>query len=272
MVNERVPRGYNRRDKPLPHEMHYRFQLDLATAAKRATMLTMMRTTKGSNDPATIEVNPRNSNFAVDAGSVICYDSIVQKLTMSLDFTLSEHAIDTDGIKALGLYYFTIAGAWEDSWTPADEGVTTNTIADLLEITSEATTNDDVTPTFNGNDLSATSTHPLSTVTMSEAFGDLNLSGANNIEGITFDQDQIYDAKQYYTNGGKLNTLMGHIHKVVLTENRPHKHVMISKFVPRKVRYGNPHLYFGTCLLQVLGWSLVNLLALRQEAGTCPPC
>ncbi len=242
---ERPPPGYNKRDKPLPHEFHQKITLKIADDSKNKYMMTFLRTSLDSVDPKTIEVNPRNSAFAADTGPVICYDSIVQMMTISQDIMMTEQAL-TDGIQAMAVYDWNIHGAFEDSWTPADEKTTT-TIAQLLHVTSD-TTKEDVVPETVSTDMIGSDV-PVSTVTMPEVFGDYNLSTdltPQNTSAQVDMVDEIFDAKQYYTNGAKLNSLMGTMNRTILNkQTRTHASKFEKRFTPRNVRFGNPHLYFG---------------------------
>ncbi len=243
---ERPPPGYDKRDKPLPHDFVYRVPLIASSQFGNKFMATFIRTSTDTGDPKTIEVNPRNTSFAVDKGPCICFDSIVQFMTISTDIILTESFVYTEKLSALAIYHYNIHGSFEDSWTPADEKTTT-TIAQLLHITSD-TTKEDVVPETAGADLGTFQNHPLSTVTMAEAFGDYDL-GTNLIpENTTDDQasiDELRDALQYYTNGGKLKTLMGKINRTILTNNRLSTHTFEKRFTPRSARFGNPHTFFG---------------------------
>jgi len=244
---ERPPPGYNRRDKPLPHDFTYLFDLKIADDTKNKAMCTFLRTSKLSVDPKTIPVNTRHASYAVDTGPLICFDSIVQMITITQDIQLTEESRKTDNIGAISIYDWNIHGAFEDSWTPADEKTTT-TIAQLLHVISD-TTNEDVVPEVAGNtDLPALD-QPLSSVTGTEIFATYNMAVSAVQENTSADAgtiDELFDAKQYYTNGGKLNSLMGRMNKTILNqETKIHSSRFERKFTPRNVRFGNPHMFFA---------------------------
>ncbi len=265
-MTESPPAGYNRRDKPLPHEFAYQVGFDITNTGMEAHTITLLKTTKQSGDPKLIVVNPRNSGFAVDEGPVICYDSIVQKMTIVKEWSMTETSMETDHIPALRIKTMKIMGAFEDAWTPADEK-TSETIADLLEVTSDLT-NEDVVPTVGGVNLpSSYGSIPLSTVTDAEAYTDYNLTTNDDPEGIVMDWDGIYDAMQYYTNGAKLKSLIGKIKNITLTQNRPFHSSYENKFIPKKIRYGNPHLFFGE-LLSVPHYTSLDQLVDKSQSFT----
>ncbi len=241
---ERPPPGYNIRDKPLAHKFAYKFGLGVNVVNATSAMMTFLRTSKNSVDPKTIEVNNRNTSFAKDAGPLICFDSIVQMISISLAVTMTKACIVTDKLEAVKVYHQNIHGAFEDAWTPADE-ISTTTIADILNVTSD-TVNEDVTPEFQGTTLPAEEDHPLSTVTAAEVFGDYNLTTNAQMENTEkFDIDEYFDALQFYTNGGKLKSLTGPLQSFVLTRNHTIQRIFQQKFTPKSVRFGNPHMFFA---------------------------
>jgi len=243
MPRERPPRGYDRDDFSLPHRFIYGFGLDFSNVSKAGTTLTYLRTSKDSVNPETIEVNTKNANFAVDGGPVICYDSIVNQIMIKKQFIFTKHAHVTDQIPRIVVKTMKIIGAHEDSWTPADE-LTGDDIGTLLKLTDDAT-KEDVTPTFNGTDLGNASNHPLSTVTMPEAFGDYNLTTDSKLEGINHNVDNIFKAEHYYTNGGKLKSLHRSLQSYHMSQNKRYHTIYEKRFVPRRVRRGIESLYFG---------------------------
>ncbi len=241
---ERPPPGYDKSDKPLPHNFGYRFGMDISDETKNGTIVTYLKTTVDSVDPKTIEVNNRNSSFADDRGPVICYDSIVNQMTIDKTFVLTEHMINTDRLQALVVKTAKLMGCWQDTYTPADE-LTTTTIAQLTELTSDLT-KEDVTPAFSGVDMTSGAGQPLSTVVFpTDAIANWDLTTANVLESVPIDWDTLFNAFQFYTNGGKLKTLLGKIkNKYLWTEARVIKDFE-KRLVPKTCRTGQPHMYMG---------------------------
>ncbi len=243
---ERPPFGYNKRDKPLPHLFAHIFGLNMLTDTVRSTVSTFLRTSKATNDPSTIEVNPRNAAFAVDTGALICEDSIVQKMSIVKSYSLSEGARETENFLAVKLFHTNIMGVFEDSWTPKDEK-TNLEVEDILELTRDAT-NMDVTPKFNSTSLTGAvvGAHPLSNVTKTEVFGDLNLSGDATMEGVEFDLDTYFDSKRFMTNGGKVNAASPRMGSTILNvANGGYSTSGGVKFLPKHMRFGRRDLFFG---------------------------
>lgn len=242
---ERPPPGYRRFDKPLPHEFEYDFGLNFLNESRNSTSCTYLRNKNNAFAPDTIEVNPKHASFAVDTGPLICSDSLVQFMSIKTDYMLGNTAQGVDTNKSAGylLRMFKIFGCWEDSWTPLDQ-TSGDTISVILKVTSD-TTNEDVVATPNGTDLSNESGQPLSTVTATETFAHYGLAVDAKMEGVDLDFDKLFQAKRYYTNGGKLNTLMGNVRTIVLNKNRTHIRTFEKRRVPRACQRGQPHLFFG---------------------------
>ncbi len=243
---ERPPFGYNKRDKPLPHKFGYKFTLNLLTDTVRSTVATYMRTSKATNDPSTIEVNPRNSAFAVDTGALICEDSIVQKMSIVKNYFMTENARETENFTAIKFFNSMIMGVFEDSWTPKDEK-TSLEVEDVLELTRDAT-NMDVTPKYNGTNLTglaSTQLVPLSTVTKTEVFGDVNLTVDAMMEGVDFDLDTYFN-KRFFTNGGKISAASPRMNNTILRESNGGVFTSSeTKFLPKRMRFGRRDLFMG---------------------------
>lgn len=244
MAHERPPRGYDRHDFPLPHYFTYEFGLDSTTETKNATIATYLRTSKISVDPTTIEVNPRHTDFAVDTGPLICEESIVDRITIKKSVAMSAAFIAQ--VPAVTTRELMIKGCFEDTWSPTDEKTTTS-IEDIVEVTNESTTNMDVTPKFSGTDLFSEENQPLSTITGAESVAHYNLTTDAKLESVAWNAKTYFDAKRYYTNGAKLNTVAPNLITNVLNAKR--KNYMTSlqtKFVPPQCRFGRRDLFLGS--------------------------
>lgn len=244
-MSERPPPGYDVNDEPLPHQFSYNFKLGCVNETSNKLQLVFLRTSNLSIQNKLIHVNHRHADFAKDTGPLVQDESIINRIRIRTTIMATEQMLSIDRLPAMAYYWYNIHGAFEDSWTPADK-LTTTTIAQLLHVTSD-TTNEDVVPETSGANLGAVD-HPVSTVTGTEVFGTYDLSTTLTPENTTDDANilqELYDAKSYYTNGGKLNSLMGHINRKILTPNRTIFTMYEDRFVPRQCRHGNPHMYFG---------------------------
>ncbi len=242
---ERPPPGYPVTDRPLPHNFAYQFALACNDETKNKFQATFLRTSTIDAAPSTINVHTRNSGFLEDKGPLIVNGSRVQFISIITRMKLTKAALITDDINALNIYSYNIHGAFEDSWTPADV-ISTTTTAQLLHVVSDVT-NEDVVPETDSLNLDAQS-HPLSNITATEVFGTYNLSTDDTPENTTTDANilnELFDAKHYYTNGGKLNSLMGSIRRTTLRNNKTYMQTFEKKFTPKQCRAANPHMIFS---------------------------
>jgi len=239
---ERPPRGYDRRDKPLPHYFVYEFGLDSAGSTRNATMATYLRTSKISNDPSTIEVNPRNAAFAVDTGALICEESIVQKMTINKTIAMS--AAFAAQVPAVTIQNLVIAGCFEDSWSPADER-SGATVESIIEVTDEPTTNMDVTPKWTATALAKEEDQPFSTITGTENFTEYNMS-SSTMKSVAWNTKAYFDARKFYTNGNKMASVAP-ILKTRILNSKKQTYIRESgqKFVPKQCQFGRRDNYFG---------------------------
>ncbi len=263
LARERPPAGYDRNDFPLPHYFTYNFPLTAFTDF--ATQLIYMRTTKDSLQPETIEVNPRNTNYVVDTGSVICEESIVQQITIKKVYIMTEGAIETDKLSAIKVSSLKIMGVFKEAWNPIDE-LTSKEVEDVVETTYE-NTKMDVTPKFTGTALSSTLLYPVSTITMAEGFADINLTTDLTYEKVNFSQDDYFNSKKYYTNGGAVNVVAPVMENQILNRNRRHYTSYQNKFLPKKMRFGRRALFFGE-IFQLLRYTDVNQVMETLAAPT----
>ncbi len=243
------PRGFKAELYPLLHRLDYSFALGLLQDSKNSVIATIVRGSKDSamNNPNTIEVNPHNTNFAQETG-VMCHQmSILEKIKLSISFTLTEDAI-TDGVKSLVVKYMPIFSSFPEKLASTD-AETGFTAASVLELIHDAT-NEDVTPLTAANDVVVSAgvshkSHPVSTVNDTEVFGDLNLGTDLKMETVAWDNTLFFQAMKFFTNKGAIRSMVGNQRSVYLTDTRPTKRVYINKFVPASVRRIVNGSFFG---------------------------
>ncbi len=101
MVRMFPPKGYRADEYPLPHSHAFKFELEAEDETKNTTIIPLFRMTEAFATPETVEVNPNNTNFAEDAGSACCRGSIIPKVTLTFNATLTKGAIETDKIRSI---------------------------------------------------------------------------------------------------------------------------------------------------------------------------
>lgn len=242
------PRGFKSVLYPLFHRFKYTVGLSAVTATENSTMCTIVRGSQDSAmiDPDAIEVNPINPNFAQETG-VMCHQmSLIEKVKLSISFTLTEDAL-ADGIDSLTVKYMPIFCAFAEKLASVDK-VTSATAASVLELLSDAT-NEDVTPLYGGASTPVSAgaslgSHPVSTVNDTEVFGDLNLTSNLLMESVAWNNEQFFDSVKFFSNKGAIRSMVGQQRSVYLTRQRPTVRVFMNKFVPRAVRRIVPHSAF----------------------------
>ncbi len=244
MARKFPPRGYRSDEYPLPHNFSIMPALQAELATKGTTIVPFFRTSELAVSAETIEVNPRNANFAEDTGCIIHNGSIVPRLTVKMLVSLTKGAVETDKIRALNFYYMPLYFAFVDSLDAMDDKTATQ-VEDIMEMQHDVT-NKDTYPLYNTTKLSA-GIMPLSTVPLTEAFGDVGLTTSTTLEGVTWIKEDFHDTLSYKTNAGMLKKVTGGLRKVVVTRDRPFSY-FTQNFTHPMVKRGNPYTFCGMLL------------------------
>ncbi len=245
------PKGYRASEYPLPHDFDYKFSLGLGAGTKDSTIITLLRTSEVCNAPDTIEVNPKNANFAEETGPLIQNDSIIPKLSVRMECRMSEKAFHTDNIHYIKFHYMPLYCSFVDNYDAIDDKTGVK-IEDIIEMQHD-TTNKDGYPKFAGNKLpGAGGSQPLSTINASEALADYGLTTTAVLEDVTFDEDLFFDALSYYTNGPMLKTVIGGYRTAFVNRDRKWQQFS-NKFTMPKVKRGNPYTFCGILFHVPLG-------------------
>ncbi len=239
------PKGLKNEVYPLRHKLYYGFGLDLGDTLSRTTMLTLIRHYKTTSAPKTIVVNPHNSEFETDTGSVCAGMSIIDKMNLTLKFNMTKIGINE--LVPVHVMWMPIFFSFKEKIQSIDEK-TTETVASLLEVVEDAT-QEDVTPLFNNTKLDVGGTsdrsQPLSTANLTETVAIMNMDTDATMEAVTWDITKFYNALKYYTNKGALKACIGKIRHMTLDSNRRHKMYNLRKFVPRAVRRIVPYSFMA---------------------------
>ncbi len=239
------PKGLKTQQYPLRHQMYYTAGLNPVTTGNHSTYFTVARNYKTVTAVDTIDTNPKHASFVVDGGCVCAPMSMLDNLTIKLDFSYSNLA--PVKANALKCWWQPIFNVFPEKLDAADEKTTT-TVAALLSLVKDAT-EEDVTPLFTNIKFTGAGAsdvnHPVSTVNLTETFTTLNMDTDLDMEGITHDDKVLQDALKYYTNKGALKSCLGRRRYVVLDENHIHKSFYIRKRPPSAVRRIMPYSFFG---------------------------
>ncbi len=240
------PKGFKSELYPLRHRFDYGVGLSLVQDAVNTTMCTLVKNYGAVVNPNTILVNPHNGGFEVETGAICSPMSIIDKMKLRMNFTLTEDAI-TDGVKSAVVQYLPIFTSFLEKLDSTDDKTTTTAKA-ILELTTNST-EEDVTPAFgtklNLGASTGSTNHPVSTANFTEVFGTLNLTTNIACEGVPWSNEDFFNATRYYTNKGAIRSMVGRMRTVKLTDTFPTKFININKFVPRAVRRIVPYSFFA---------------------------
>jgi len=245
------PRGFKAELYPLHHRLKYAIGLSATTSTMNSGFLTILRHTNDviAGTPASIVVNPHNTNYVEDNGAAVCKMSIVDKLTMSLKINLTEN-FDVDSLQAVKLLWRPIFFSFPEKLAAADDDTGT-TVETILALTSDATFEDVVPLTTTKLPVIGNSERPqpVSTVNIAEVFGDYNMTTNTTSEDHVWDEDLFQTASRRYTNKGALKSMVGRTRHLTLTKNKTYQNYYFDKFVPKSVRRIMPYSFFGIQIL-----------------------
>ncbi len=244
----RPPPGFSSEQFPLRHDFTYGIGLSMTTTTMNSAYATLVKSYTPVTDATTIDVNPHHASFVVDGGAICQPMSIIDQLTLTIRFNMTEMGKDTDKLGAMKFQWTPIFFSFPEKLTAVDDR-TSATVASILDLTSNAT-NEDVIPTLSATKLPTSGAgdlnQPLSSVNLTEvATTHLGMTTDATMQGVSHNSEQMADAMRYFTNKGALKASMGRTRFETLTENHPSKSVFIKKFVPRSIRRMVAYSYFG---------------------------
>ncbi len=235
MINPITPKGYNKSDKALLHTLEMEGGLTVHQSAGSRTTMPVIRSTKGSVDPDTIEVHKKNSSYAVDGGSVCCFDSIIPFYEEKTSYMLDYGAIQTSKIPAIQVHEMDIFGHHKSTWD-AEDPLTSQAVSAELELLVDAT-NEDVIPDYDAADIPDAGIVPMSTVTDAEVFGDLSLTTNTAVEGTGLILTSLRDAKMFKHTAEKLKSMTSVKRPITLTPQNPLYTSTVIKKVPESCQF-----------------------------------
>jgi len=242
------PKGFRNEMYPLTHRVIYAFGLSAVTGTMNSTIATLVRHTNDiiANVPDKVIVNPHNTGYQTDAGPACVKMSIIDKLRLSMTFTATKVAVETDSMFGIKLLWRPIAFSFPEKLDAADDDTTT-TVASILNLTKDATFEDIVPLSVNKLPTGGVSEkpHAVSTVNIAEVFGDYNMTTDTAMEDVAHDEDLFQDASMRYTNKGALKACVGRTRHVHLSRSNNVARFFFDKFAPKSIRRIMPYSYFG---------------------------
>ncbi len=265
----RPPKGFENEKYPLRHKIEHSLGLTLGTDDENTVLLPLVMSSldMASDDPETIVVNPHNTAFVQDTGPLVRQMSIIDRLTISLKFAMTDEcgpthvishtfsgsptaltasAFTGDDIPAFKFIWRPIFNVYPEKLDAADDDTGT-TVAAILGLTKDATFEDIVPLTTNKLNVNTniSKNMPMSAVNDIQVLGDYNMTSNTSMEAHDFDEDLLQDALRRYTNKGALRSCLGRTRHVTLTRQRPFANFYIDKPVPRAIRRVQPFGFFG---------------------------
>ncbi len=260
----RPPRGFTSELYPLRHRLDHSFGLSAVTATKNSAFITLVRHTSDviAGTPGSLIVNPHHASFVGhDPGPAVGKMSIIDKLSMSLRFNLTEECspvAHTSGVSGAEVFSGDDIKHLKLSWRPvffsfgekldAVDDSTSVSVATILGLTHDATYEDVVPLTTTKLPSTGISDKaiPVSTKNIVEVFDDdYNMTTNTTYEDHPWDEDLFQKALKYYTNKGALRACVGRTRTVHLSIARPYKSYYLNKFVPRAIRRVVPYTFMG---------------------------
>ncbi len=217
-----------------PHDMENKFNLAANATTKNVTSFPQIMNDEGLGDPISYNAHPEHSSFSEYVGPNCYPDSHVNKMFTQITCTMTKGCIETDKIRSMPIMVIPYFIAFKESYEAIDE-LSSNEIQDILELQKEATDRQGY-PIYNGTDLTGESLALGADVP--------GLTAGQNIEGIGWSWEILYDMLQYGTNKGKLKATMGNMQWRTLTRDRPVRFNFRNN-VPSKVKMINPYTLCG---------------------------
>ncbi len=255
------PKGYKAEEYPLRHRLLYGCGLGIkADDLNSVFMPIVMHSTDKTVANDLIVVNPHNTNYQRDEGPLCTDMSIIDRLTISLKFQMTENCLPRrhtsgqstaevftgDSINSFKFLWRPIFNVYSEKLDAADDDTGT-TVAAILGLTKDSTNEDVVAVTTNNLPEIGPSelNHPVSTAHDIQVFGDFNMTTNLVMEDHVFDEDLLQDALKRYTNKGALRSCLGKTRHVTLSAQRPFSNFYIDKPVPRAIRRIQQYGFFG---------------------------
>ncbi len=218
MANKNPPANYFSMEYPLPHNFNYKFTLSPETETVNSTICTLLQSREGLTAVESIEVNPSNGAFGEETGPTCQPDSIVPKINIMMNAQLNLACTETDKIKYLKFNYLPIYSSYKDF--EAKDNKTDVAVESILELVDDANSKR-LRPLFNGTDLILEDDHPFNTKHLADTFTGWGLTTDAKLEGVTFDEELMWDALSYYSNSSMLAKVMGPWRTAMVSEHKP---------------------------------------------------
>ena len=204
-----------------------------STTSKQCTIIPMIMQDEGLGDPASYNAHREHASFAAYAGPNCYPDSFVPKIDANLTLALSKACINTDKVDKLNVMVMPIFMAFKDDYEAIDD-LSSIEVQDVLEMQKEATDKQGY-PVWNGT-AQGGDNYVVGT--------DVPGLTAGQLQSVTFDLNQFYDAMQFLTISGKLRKCCGKPRWYTVSRYK-NVNINLRSFVNPKVKKMNPYTFCG---------------------------
>ena len=223
---------------PRPHNCELRYSGGLEDT-HISTIVPLVMYDEGLGDPASYNSNPEHASFA-ETDAPNCYpESSLQNIHCAMEVRMLKNAIETDKAPVIKAGFQVIAVSFED--LAATEEKTSETIGDLLDLTSESTDRQTY-PNWNGTDVTVYGVGTHADLPASVP----GLTTDQSLEHVTYDDDDIdrhYDVLQYYKLKNKYMKVQSGIKWFNLTKYNPVRRFNIH--LRTKTKFLNEYAFLG---------------------------
>ncbi len=235
------PKGYRKMEHPLPHQFEYNGGFNILDNTKLATMCTLLRSSEpASNTIASVEVNPANNDFVEETGPTCARGSIVPRLNFTFRASLSQAMLADWEFAKVQIQFLPIYTSFLNPLEALDDK-TNETIEGIMEL-AHGVNDKKVYPLFNAVDMTNETAHPMNSVLDTELLGDYGLGTDTSMEYITFGNETMYNALQYYSISGMLKKVIGQRKVFTMSRDRP-AFYHSNNFTNPSVKRMNPYTF-----------------------------
>lgn len=221
---------------PRPHDMANSWFHGLETGVlNQSTIYPIIMYDEGKGAPDSYNAHYQHASFGIAPEPNCFVNSRINKIMCKVRFSLTKAALETDKLHAVNFAYMPIFTSFNDQ--AANDELSSLDIGEILELQQESTDRQ-AFPLYNNVKM-------VEKVANS-ALLDPDVPGLTTtqvLEGVTFDHNVFYDALQFFSNQGKLKSVVGGLKWNTLTRNRPTKNINIR--IRPKVKRLNPFTFLG---------------------------
>ncbi len=228
---------------PRIHNFEFGFGLSAEDSLKSSTIVTWSLQNNAIVDYETIKTNPENVDFAVVNYPDVCAGSVIPRIMV--DYSMYVPMADAE-IIMMNMNTMKLHTSFLNRLDAFDKK-TGNDIETILELEHE-TTNETTYPIYNGTKLfEAGGTFDT---TFLNGFAAVGLGTDLQPEGVAFDKEMLFDAKQYYTNKSMLNLVTSKMRSYKIVEPLvPHGQAVVHNHyntpTPSLCKFANPYMFCG---------------------------